>query len=255
MVTKYKLLLLAFLLQLILCSGCGAADKPENVVKTFSEAMINYDIETMNSCYADAGSNLVANPEESEEDFELIMLDFAKEQAAKTTYEIIDIEIEKEKANVTVKYCFSDLAPISRESSKDVMIQMYASIIAEDDYNFDTMNESYKEFFDNNKEETNISVAEKEITFICVPVGEEWKIKEVSDVDTLENVMVCNIRKGLYAIENPFDKISAKKSELTVELVDNDVKLIKGYGGDVHVNSWMSYKNRTKSLRDSLPRI
>ncbi len=262
-------------------AGCGTGN-PEDVVKTFSDAMISYDTATMKTCYAEEQEELIEDPAEEDEEITKEMIEYLKETSAKTTYKITNSEKGEKTATITVKYNYDDITPIVKDALGNYMVKaLAAAFTGGDDSEYE---EIFMTCFNESAESKEPDDGDAEIKFSCVLVDKVWKIKEVSDKDALENVMTCNLAAAFSDIENAFasagssgadmdkkdaddsngsndkkkdakgldteDLSSGNKEELTesipqlsVELVDNGGTIFNGYSGDPTVSCWFKYKN------------
>lgn len=194
---KKKLLILSAVMVMMLgLVGCGK--KPETTVDAFCKALKASDETTMNSLLVD-GSETTEEDEEMNE-----FVDYIKELNQNISYEIVETVVadDKENANVTVKFTYSDAKQVIGETFTEYfakVIEIAFSSEAED-FTDEKADEMLKEILADKKANVELGTAEATIVIPCVKVEKEWKIGTLPD--EMLDVASGNITSALTEFAN-----------------------------------------------------
>jgi hypothetical protein len=195
-------LVMVLILSFVGCSG----SKPDNVVKTFCDAIKAFDLEAAAAC-TESGSDEISglyDDTETEDAAEQIMT-YVKECASKMTYTLGESKVDNDNATVVVSFTYVDAAPVITSAMGEYITQAFA--LAFSDVDESEIENLFSTVFAEKVETVETSTATADVTFNCVKVDGDWKIASFSDEDeeTITNVITSNISSALDGLGDAFE--------------------------------------------------
>ena len=215
-ITKRTAIAGLFLSMLVFLTACG---KPEDVVKSYCASVKAFDFDKIDE--------YMANPTENStnDDMEKEMPDiwnYAKENAKKMKYTVINSNVNGDKATVTVKFDYVDASGIMNAALADYVSKAWSMALA-GNADEDAMTAILIDCFNEKKASNQPSTATATLDFECIKVDGKWKIDKVPK--EFSSVALCNIDKALtsFASGNSADA-SGDSDSAEKEWVWHDVK-------------------------------
>ena len=160
-------------------------DGPDKTVSQFCDAMKAFDLEKMHSMVLEDGEALL----DTSDDMAQAFMASLKEWAGKLSYNITDTAINGEKADVTVKFKYSDATNLIKNTLAEYMTQAFAMVF--DNPSEDELHSLLGKVFQEQKGKIPVGTAETSVVFPCTKTADGWKIDRVSD-EAL-NVLTANM--------------------------------------------------------------
>ncbi len=162
-------------------------DGPEKTVNQFCDAMKAFDLEKMHSLVIEDGEALLDTSDNMAQTF----MESLKEWAGKLSYNITDTAINGDKADVTVKFKYTDATNLIKNTLAEYMTQAFAMVF--DNPSEDELQSLLGKVFQEQKGKITVGTAEASVVFPCSKTADGWKIDRVSD-ETL-SVLTGNMLK------------------------------------------------------------
>ncbi|MDD3662248.1 MAG: DUF4352 domain-containing protein [Candidatus Pacebacteria bacterium] len=194
-------------------TGCSG-NKPDSVVKTFCNAMQEFDIETMKECVLNESGKIDESIDE-ENELGSSLMDYYKENAKKIDYTIEDSQIDGDTGTVTVKFTYLDTEPVVTITLAEYMQKGIALAFSGAEISDSTGSAMFTEIFDEKKNSVKTEMIEEEIQLSCVKGEEGWKIKDLSD--EVLNVMMSNALTAFESFSDSFNDTSGESDAVIAD--------------------------------------
>lgn len=221
----YKIVLL-----LLICFSLSACttDTPETVVTSFCNAMQTFDITRMqelierteNTEGADDAEAMeetdtisLQNPEVSNQEIQTLLMDYVKENAAKMTYTITNVEAQEQTANVTVQFTYPDLSPMMRTVMQEYIANALVMVLSGNFDDDDMVVEMFLSLWQEQTETFQPAMTNKTVVFVCHQTEQGWKLVEMPDA--VVDVISGNIQQVLDAYDEEGNGIDSTESDTT----------------------------------------
>ena len=203
-------------LLVLLCFSLSACttDTPETVVTSFCDAMQTFDITRMqeliehteNTEGADDAEEMektdaisLQNPEVSNQEIQTLLMDYVKENAAKMTYTITNVEAQEQTANVTVQFTYPDLSPMMRTVMQEYIANALIMVFSGNFDDDDRVAEMFLSLWQEQTATFKPAMTDKTVVFVCKQTEEGWKLVEMPDA--VVDVISGNIQQVLDAYD------------------------------------------------------
>ena len=207
---------LSFILSLAMAIsliGCGAEEGPDVVVKSFCDAMKQYDVTAMLNCTvggAEENQEDLSSSDEMPEEFEA----YFAELMGTITYTIGEATVAENTATVPVDFTYADISPVMTAVLGEYITQAFALAFAgASDEDMDVLLVS---IFNEKKNSIDAGTAEITVNFPCTKTDAEWKISEVPE--GVATVLTCNIEAAFAGFDETED--SNDSSEEFSNMID-----------------------------------
>ncbi len=217
-------------LLLLLCFSLSACttDTPETVVTSFCDAMQTFDIthmqelieRTENTEGVDDAEEMektdtisLQNPEVSNQEIQTLLMDYVKENAAKMTYTITNVEAQEQTANVTVQFTYPDLSPMMRTVMQEYIANALVMVFSGNFDDDDRVAEMFLSLWQEQTATFKPAMTSKTVVFVCKQTEEGWKLVEMPDA--VIDVISGNIQQVLDAYDEAENGTDITESDTT----------------------------------------
>ncbi len=187
MFKKRSFLLLIIISALVLIS-CGT--KPEATVKSYVEAMKEFDFEKMAEFVSEDEDKEKDIKEDDDEEMAESFMEYLEENAKKIEYEILDSKTDKDKATVQVKFKYVDGSPLMAKVMQEYMEEALVYAFSDADLSDERMEEMLVSILNKEIEENEDRFVERKIDIPLKKEDGNWYISEVSP--RLQDVALSN---------------------------------------------------------------
>ncbi len=190
-----KTLAIVMILTLTLTlSGCGK-NAPETAVSNFFSAVKTYDSEAVSKAMTPtATDNLGLASEylrESTDPVAAPFIDYLKSNAAKITYDIMETDVDGDKATVTVKCKYVDGSQIFGKIIQELFTKLMTAAFSGQELTEEQMTQIGIDLLNENLDSTTETFAEKTFEIECINVDDIWYVSTISD--ELADVVSSNL--------------------------------------------------------------
>ena len=179
---------------LFLVIGCSSTTPPDQVVKSFLDAMVKGEFEKAAEFVVGEGEekDIVKTPEDKEGER------LAKAILAKVTYELGEKKIDGDNATVAAKITAPDLLRITSKAISELLPMAFAMAFSEDNSE-DQMDAMFQQYFENAISDPNAPMAVSDVQVSLEKKDGAWLI---TPDDALSSALTGNMEKAFAGLED-----------------------------------------------------
>ena len=187
------ILVIAMLMGLAAC-GAPKIPAPDDMIKTFCEAMKNFDVDTMQSLSLSKSDDLDMDDTDMDDAEIQMIMDLCKKLAKDITYTIQSSEVTDKTAKVLVDFKFKDGGNFIGDVFSEFLMQaLTAAFGGADEAELESM---FSDILTEKSESTEFKEIGMVVAFPCtLQEDNTWKINEIPE--DVANIMTANILKAL----------------------------------------------------------
>jgi len=169
---KKLLLIVALTVMTLAMAGCGK--KPAATVEAFCKALQASDDATLSTLMVDGEYD--ADEAETNE-----FADYIKELNSNIKYKIGESSVDKDTAEVTVDFTYSDASQVIGETFTDYMSQVFQMAFSGEEFSEEKADQLLIDILSEKRESVELGEAEKTVVISLTKVDGKWLINSVPD--------------------------------------------------------------------------
>jgi len=196
------------IIMMFLLAGCGEEQKVQNATKEFCEAIKAVDVDALSN-YVEGESSTNSVGLSKDDKYSQGFLDFIRDNAKNTTFEIGEINVTGDTATCEVSFEYNDTTEVVNAALKEMfytaMQNAFSGDKDETDYSMlliDKLNEA--------KSTTEISRDSRVLVVNLVKTNGEWKVSIPKGDETYSDIVSCNVSKVLKEFADALNESNLK---------------------------------------------
>jgi len=165
--------------------------KPEDTIESFFEAINTYDFEKIKALTFEENIDKIDNLTSGENKYISNLEEVLKINAEKISYEILESNVEGDKASYKVKCTYIDASRQFGEATGYIINQVIESSLSGVKLNEEELNKLLAIVFKTKLPEMEEQIIEKPINISCIRIDKKWYIEDITD--EIADVMLSNI--------------------------------------------------------------
>ena len=190
-------------------------NKPETVVKTYCNALKNFDMETSYSLVINKTENAESDEVEDIEEMEEIF-EYIKGLNSQIKYEVTDSKTDGDNAVVKVHFEYKDAKPVFGEVFAEYIQKAFGMAFSGMNISDEEMSQMLVDIFNEKKETIKPGDAQADVSFNLTKKDGKWKIDEVPN--KVQDVGTANLYS---AFEEMSEGFTTDDQTTTVDELEN----------------------------------